>query len=171
MKSMKTTTRLILAAIAIAAFGVGSSETLRGQEAAKKVGIGPKKGSENIFFEISGDKRRVLVNTKVCLRQGQLEQLLTRKRTKEHEAILVADIDVRDLHYALLLTGAEPGSPVTFLPKFLPPSGTVIKITLEYKENGKIIRRPAQDWIRDAKTKKALSSDWVFAGSRLFKNP
>lgn len=171
MKSMKTFAPLILAAISIAACGVGFLENLWGQGAAKKVGIGPKKGSENIFLEINGAKRRVLVNTKVCLRQGQLEQLMTRKRTKEHEAILVADIDARDLHQALLLAGAEPGSPVTFLPKFTPPSGTAIKISLEYQENGKTIRRPAQDWIRDVKTKKALATDWVFAGSRLFKDP
>ena len=69
------------------------------------------------------------------------------------------------------LTGAEPGAPVTFLPKFIPPSGTTIKISLEYQDNGKSVRRPAQDWIRDVKTKKALASDWVFAGSRLFKDP
>ena len=167
----KTPATLIFFTLAAVTISLGCSGNLHGKVAVKKVGIGPKKGSENIFLEVNGDKRRVLVNTTVCLRQGQLEQLLTRKRTKEHEAILVADIDARDLHKALLLTGAEAGSPVTFLPKFLPPSGTAIKITLEYQENGKTVRRPAQDWIRDAKTKKALASDWVFAGSRLFKNP
>ena len=42
---------------------------------AKKLPIG-----KNVFLEIDGTKRRVLVATTVCLRMGQLEQLLTRKR-------------------------------------------------------------------------------------------
>lgn len=128
----------------------------------------------NVTVEIEGDKPRiirVLVESRVCLRQGQLEQLLTRKRTKEHESVLAADVDARDIHKALLVAGAEAGSPVKFLPKLTPPTGTVVKVWLQYKENGKEIRRPAQDWIRDAKTGKALGADWVFAGSRLFRDP
>src|SRR5690242_70618 len=62
---------------------------------------------KNIFIETQGETRRVLVKAEVCLREGLLEQLLTRKRTKEHEAILAADIDARDLHFALTLSGAE----------------------------------------------------------------
>ena len=112
----------------------------------------------NVTLEIEGkDKRRVVVAATVCLRQGQLEQLLTRKRTKEHEAILVADVDASKVHAALLATGAEAGSPVKFLPKPAPPTGTTIKVWLEYKEGGKTVRRPAQDWIRDIKTKKPLA--------------
>src|SRR5687768_13726115 len=64
---------------------------------AKKAPVG-----KNVYLEIEGDKRRVLVQAQVCLRQGQLEQFLTRKRTKEHEAILAADIDARDVHTGLM---------------------------------------------------------------------
>ena len=137
-----------------------------GQE-TKKFPIGRK----NVFLEIEGTKKRVLVSSKVCLRMGQLEQLLTRAGQKEHEAPLTADLDAKDIHTALLLAGAEPGSPVKFVPKLTPPTGTVIKVTLEYQEKGKTIRRPAQDWIRDIKTQKQLEHDWVFAGSRLFFDP
>lgn len=139
---------------------------LLGQAPAKKVPMG-----KGITLEVEDGKRRVLVEAQVCLREGQLEQLLTRKRTKEHEAVLVADIDARELHRALLLAGGEAGSPVKFQPKFTPPTGSSIKVTVEYKQNGKTIRRPAQDWIRDTKAKKPLATDWVFAGSRLFKDP
>ena len=126
---------------------------------------------KNITLEVSPDKtRRVLVNAEVCLRQGILEQLLTKKRTKEHEAILAADIDARDLHAALMVAGAEPGKPVSYDPKFTPPTGTTVKIFLEYEEKGKKIRVPAQQWIRNFKTKKDLHTDWVFAGSRLEPN-
>ena len=58
----------------------------------KKVQIG-----KNIFLEVQGQQRRVRVNAEVCLREGMLEQLVTKKRQKEHEAILAADIDAREL--------------------------------------------------------------------------
>src|SRR5438876_12261260 len=108
---------------------------------AKKVEVG-----KNVFLEIQGDKRRVLVSAYVCLRQGQLEQFLTRKRTKEHEAIVAADIDARDVHTALILSGAEPGKPVQFRPKFKAASGTTIKVNLEFEDNGKKVRVPASHW-------------------------
>lgn len=130
-----------------------------------------KEIGKNVYLEIEGGKRRVLVNATVCLRKGQLEQLLTRKRTKEHEAVLSADVDARNIHLALTLAGAVEGSPVKFRPKFMPPTGGAVKISLEYAEKGKTVRVPAQSWIRNIKTKKDLDTDWVFAGSMLFQDP
>ena len=83
---------------------------------------------KNIVLETAGDMRRVRINAEVCLRQGMLEQLLTRKRTKEHEAILAADVDARDIHTALILAGAEAGKPVQFRPTYQPASGSVIDL-------------------------------------------
>jgi hypothetical protein len=100
-----------------------------------------------------------------------LEQLLTRKGQKEHEAPLAADIDARHLHAALLIAGAEPGKPVQFRPKLVAPKGTTIKIFLEYKKDGKEIRVPAQQWVKNFKSKKDLHTDWVFAGSVLIPDP
>lgn len=107
----------------------------------------------------------------MCLREGMLEQLVTRKRTKEHEAILAADIDARELHLALTLAGAEAGKVVQFRPKLVAPSGTPIKITLEYKDKDKTVRVSAREWIRNIKTKKDFASDWVFAGSVFIPDP
>ncbi len=132
---------------------------------AKKADIG-----KNVYLEVQGDKRRVLVNALVCLREGQLEQFLTRKGTKEHEAILSADVDARDIHAALIAAGAEPGKPVQFQPKYKVASGTTIKINLSYEDNGKKIEVPARTWIRDQKGKD-LNQDWVFGGSFLFTDP
>jgi hypothetical protein len=132
---------------------------------AKKV-----KAGKNVSLEIQGDKRRVLIEATVCLREGQLEMLMCRKQTKEHEAVLTADVDARDIHKALILAGAEPGSPVQFSPKFKPATGTVIKATLQYEEKGKVVTAPAQKWVRNANTKKELDQDWVFAGSRFVPN-
>src|SRR5262249_8501569 len=88
----------------------------------KRAAIAP-----NIVLEIEGQKRRVLVGASICLQKGPLEQLLTRKNTKEHEAVLTADIDARDLHKALLLAGARAGAPVQFDPKYKPARGQAIK--------------------------------------------
>jgi hypothetical protein len=133
---------------------------------AKKVEVG-----KNVFLEVQGDKRRVLVEARVCLREGALEQLLTRKNTKEHEAILSVDGDARKIHEALLLAKAEPGSPVQFTPKYVAASGQVIKVTLQYEEKGKVVTVPAQAWVKDSKTGKQMDADWVFAGSKLVDNP
>jgi len=133
-------------------------------ERVKRVDVG-----KNVAVELGGGKpARVLVRARVCLREGVLEQLLTRKGTKEHEAILAADVDARAIHTALLLAGADAGLPVRHRPKFAPPTGTVVRITLEYTDAaGKLVRVPARQWVRHVKTKKDLGHDWVFAGSHL----
>jgi hypothetical protein len=133
---------------------------------AKKVPVGP-----NILFEVDGETRKVWVSAEVCRTMGPLEQLLCRKGTKEHESVLIADIDARDLHKALMLARGEPGSPVTFRPEYKAATGSVIRITLMYEKDGKKLTVPAQDWVRDTKSMKALAHDWVFAGSRFVPDP
>jgi hypothetical protein len=132
----------------------------------KKVPVG-----DNIYLEVLPRSRRVLVNAEVCLREGALEQLLTRKNKKEHEAILSADVDARKIHEALILANAKEGSTVRWIPRFRPPTGTTIKISLVYQSKGKTVKVPARSWIKNRKTGKELESDWVFAGSMLVENP
>ena len=128
---------------------------------------------KNVTLEIldNDKKRRVLIESRVCLREGQLEQLLTRKGTKEHEAILAADVDGRDIHKALLLARATAGKPVQFVPKFRAPSGTSIKVFVQWEDHGKLRTEPAQKWVLNEKTKKDLDQDWVFTGSHLIRDP
>jgi hypothetical protein len=128
------------------------------------------KGSK-VFLEVDGDTRRVVFTAEVCRRTDVLEQLLCRKKTKEHEAILAADIDARVVHTGLVLAGAEPGSPVKFDPKRTPPRGTTIKVLLQYEEKGKTVTVPAQQWVKNVKSGKELNHEWVFAGSFLIPNP
>lgn len=130
------------------------------QPKTKKVEVG-----KNVFLEVEGDKRRVLINGIICRRTDQLEQFMCRKNTKEHEAIVSADIDAAKVHLALTLAKAEAGNPVKFQPKFMPASGTVIKVYVQWEEKGKTMKVPAQQWIKNLKTKKELEHDWVFAGS------
>jgi hypothetical protein len=130
-----------------------------------------KQIANNVFFEVQGDERRVVVSAYVVLREGRLEGLLCRKNTKEHEYILAADADASLIHAALVAAGGKAGSPVQFQPKFTPANGSSIRIRLQYQKDGKTVTVPAQQWIRDVKTKKDLDSDWVFGGSHLLPDP
>lgn len=127
--------------------------------------------AQNIYLEVQGDRRRVLVSGSICLQRGALELLMCRKDTKEHEAILTADVDARMLKQALILSNAKEGSPVKFDPKYQPAKGQAIRITVQYEEKGKIVSANTKEWIRNANNKQTLSHDWVFAGSRLIPNP
>lgn len=131
-----------------------------------------KEIGKNIFVELlPNKKRRVLISAEVCLREGQLELLLCRKSSKEHESILTADVDARLIHAALIAAQARAGSPVRFVPKYRPASGSSIKVSLQFQDKDKQVTVPAQSWLKNAKTDKPLQSDWIFAGSRLVTNP
>ena len=130
------------------------------------------KDKKNLFFEVMKDgSRRVHLLAEVCLREGPLEVLLCKMNTKEHESILHIDADGREIHFALEAAGAKAGSPVKFVPKYAEASGSRIKISLTYREKGKVKTVPAGEWIKDKKTGKDMAYDWVFAGSKLFKDP
>jgi hypothetical protein len=146
-----------------------------GSEAAKPARV---RVGKNVYFEriAQGDRRRVIIDAYVCLREGPLEQLMCRRHTKEHEAILAADVDARDIHTALLAAKAKPGSTVRYeekdnKPVIIAPTGQRIKVTLQFEEKGKVVTVPAQHWVRNIRTKKELEYDWVFAGSHFIPNP
>jgi len=141
-------------------------------------GAFPVNKNKTIWIEgIKAGPRKVHILAEVCLREGPLEVFLCKSRTKEHESILAADFDARELHLALITAGGKAGSPVQFFnqktmkEEFKPASGSKIRITLTYNLGGKPMTSLAQEWIRDVRTKTDMPYEWVFAGSRLFKNP
>jgi hypothetical protein len=148
----------------------------------------PKLDAKSEMFELQPDKslylekapdgrRRVLVAAEVCLREGPLEVFVTKKGTKEHESILRISIDARFIHAALEAAGAKVGKPVQFVnPKtmeddYKPATGAKIKTSVHYTKDGKTHTHTAQEWIANSKTKKLMTDEWVFAGSRFVKNP
>jgi hypothetical protein len=128
-----------------------------------------KELGRSLWFD--GKGRRVILRARVVFREGVLEHLMCAKGTKEHEAILATDAPPRGIHAALLLTGAEPGHPVQFVPKFEPPAGAAIAIELLWRADGKLRKSDARQWVWDEKTKTPLGIDWVFAGSVLYDDP
>lgn len=133
---------------------------------------------KSLYLEKKPDgTRRVLVTAEVCLREGPLEVFVTKKGTKEHESILRISLDARFIHAALEAAEAKVGTPVQFVnPKtmeddYKPATGTKIKTSVHYTMNGKKFTHAAQEWITNTKTKKTMTDEWVFAGSRFVKNP
>src|SRR5262249_34376580 len=128
-----------------------------------------RKLGRGIAFEVdkATGTRRVYVSAYVSIREGQLEGFLSNKN-KHYEYILVTDADAEQIHAALEAAGAVAGSPVTFGQgdKYTPANGSVIKVSVQYTQNGKQVTVRAQDWIRNAITKKPLEHEWVFGGSR-----
>ncbi|WP_162656545.1 YdjY domain-containing protein [Tuwongella immobilis] len=137
------------------------------------VKLTPLNPGKTLFLEkMANGKRRVWVQAVVCLREGPLEVFLCKKNTKEHEAILSADIDARDLHMALIVCGAKPGSPVQFVPTYQPANGSKVDVSIAMNDkDGKLKQLSAREWIRNIRTKKDMDQLWVFAGSRFLKNP
>ncbi|MCY2937140.1 MAG: YdjY domain-containing protein [Planctomycetota bacterium] len=128
--------------------------------------------SQGVFLETEGKIRRVLVETVVVLRKGQLEEFLCRKNQKEHESILAGDFDARDIHTTLLLANGKAGSPVSYQPTYKAASGSRVKVSVRHPgKDGKVLEEDARRWVKNTSTLKELESDWVFAGSSLFDNP
>jgi hypothetical protein len=124
---------------------------------------------KSIWFDPA--EKRLIVRSRVCLREGALEHLMCLSETKEHESILATDAEPRRIHAGLILVAGEPGHPVRYRPKFQPPEGPAISIELEWTQDGKPLRAPAKSWIKDERTGKTLTVDWVFGGSDLFEDP
>jgi hypothetical protein len=108
----------------------------------------------------------VIVDGQVSLREGMLEMFACTRNSKEHESIVAVNSKAFLIHAALLRLGAEQGRPAQFVPKYRPPTGTEIEVTIEWlDERGKPRTARAQDWIKDINTNKPMTHPFVFAGS------
>ena len=102
-----------------------------------------------VLIDVEG--KRLLLKTKVCLREGVLEMFCCLKQTKEHESILSIDSEAYTVHTGLLALGAKPGTPVKFQPEYSPATGTRIRLFCQWTDKeGKSHREPAEKWIRNS---------------------
>lgn len=145
---------------------------------------------------IDAQRRQVLVLGRICQRRAPLELFACLRGSKEHESVVVVDSKAYVVHAGLLAIGAEPGSPVQFVPEFKPASGTEIEVTVVWEdESGRRRQARAQDWVRDiagmysmfegvvanqfdeelnvddqSAAWKGMAYPWVFAGSQFLKD-
>ena len=102
-----------------------------------------------VLIDVEG--KRLLLKTKVCLREGVLEMLCCLKQTKEHESILTIDTEAYTVHTGLLALGAKAGTPAKFQPEFSPATGTRIRLFCQWTDkDGKSHREPAEKWVRNS---------------------
>lgn len=128
-----------------------AAASLPGTNAAakNKAGAVPLNDNGTVLLDRAGG--RLLVKAEVVLRQGALEMLACRKKSKEHESILAIDADAFVIHTGLLALKANPGGPAVYEPEFKPPHGQILKIFVTWTdETGRERREPAGSWIRES---------------------
>jgi hypothetical protein len=168
--------------------------SLRGEQpTAKQTAAGPQQQSQpstanqktasddpNIVYLtkehdlwIDKKQKQIVMKGTVAVREGNLEMFACPQQSKEYESIVaVAPRDMSAVHAGLLALGANKGHPARFNEKFIPADGTKIDVKVRWTDKqGKRQESPAQDWIRNMKTGKALEYGWVFAGSGFFVDP
>lgn len=96
------------------------------------------------------------VESEVCLHHGLLEFIACTKGSKEHESIITIKAKPRDIHTALLLLGAKPGSPAHQKAGneertrwiSVPPSGHPVEVSLVVPgQDGKGKEREIKDFV------------------------
>lgn len=118
---------------------------------------------------IDAERKAVLIDGQISLREGMLEMFACTRNTKEHESVVSANTKAYLVHAALLRLGAEAGHPVRWVPKYVPPTGSEIDVQVYWiDEKGKEKTVRAQEWVKDARTKKSMEHPWVFAGSQFW---
>ncbi|HEY1684230.1 MAG TPA: YdjY domain-containing protein [Tepidisphaeraceae bacterium] len=100
-----------------------------------------------------------------------LEMLCCVAGTHDYESVLRSGARPSQVHLGLIMLGLQCGEPAHYSEKdkrWFPPSGDEMNIEAEFIRNGKLVRIPASDLIRNIKTKKSMpETPWVFAGSRV----
>jgi len=115
--------------------------------------------------------KEMIIQGVVCARQAQLELFACLRDSKEHEAIVTCEVEAYTAYVGLTAIGAKKGTNVKFRPVYQAATGTEIEIIVKWKDKkGKVQECPAQDWIYNMQTKKAMVHPWVFAGSRFIKD-
>lgn len=186
-KELTKTSRWIVAAVLTAGLltnrpGLGQEDTATAGEPETKVedkaSLPPltkpwtRLGEGKNKVWINQTTKQVAVEGEVCLTKGYLEMFACILGTKEHESVVALHSQAFVIHAGLVGIGAKPGSPAQWRPTYKPAQGTVVNLEMEWMDKqGKRMRAPAQKWVRDLKTKKAMSHDWVFAGSLFWVDP
>lgn len=125
--------------------------------------------TDEIWIDVA--RRQVVVGARVALDAGPIEVFACPRGTKDYEAVVSTLASARLVHTALLAIGLEPGNPVSFDPDYVAATGPPVSVTLRWQDaDGTNREARGQDWVRDARTRRPLDVDWVFAGSRRWQD-
>jgi len=117
--------------------------------------------------------RRVVVDGYIALRAGQLEMLACPVGTKEHESVVAVFAKAQVVHAGLLAIGGKPGTPVAWEPTYKAPTGSEVQVIALWKDaDGKKHNVDTRQWVHELGTEKTtLGTNYVFAGSKMWKDP
>lgn len=156
-----------------ALFSVSAEESAPEKAAATPLVDRPeelKRLDANDPIWVTPDRTEVVLLGTICLREGLLEFFVCRKGSKEHESIIALDIKPYLIHAALLVIGAEKGTPARFDPEFAPPTGDEIDIRVRWRDpSGERREVRAQEMVREEKSGEPMKAPWVFTGGVLGK--
>ncbi|MEC8475496.1 MAG: YdjY domain-containing protein [Planctomycetota bacterium] len=151
----------------------------------ESIDVSPEKSVENAFgpppeakaisqrnLWVDLKNKRVYLDGYVTMREGPLEMFACPIGSKEHESIIATLARPSEVHAALLAVGSRSGTPVQFLPDFVPPTGQRIRVWICFNNlAGKFEVHDAKSWVKNTKTKATLEIDWVFSGSGFWRDP
>jgi hypothetical protein len=124
----------------------------------------------HVWIDTKG--KRVILDGYVAMTDGPLEMFACPEGTKEHESIIGTLARSKEVHAALLAVGAMRGTPVEFLPKFVPATGQRIRLWVCYRDkDGDFKAVDGRTWVKKATNGKQMEPDWVFSGSGFWKDP
>jgi len=116
--------------------------------------------------------KQVIVRGSICIQEGLLEMFACPRRTKEHESIVSVHAKASEAHATLLALGVNPGAPMIWREEYYPVHGPIMNVEVWWTDaDGKLVKRKAQDMIRNTDTGKAMASDFVFGGSEQIYDP
>jgi len=122
-------------------------------------------------IRLDKEKKIVEVDGKICLDEGQLELFACAEGGKEYETLVAIKGEAWQLHLSLLLLGLKPGGGPQFQGDATAPFGDSVIIEVQWEDNGKTIRKRAEDLMFDTKTNIAMEHvEWVFIGSKFAKD-
>lgn len=133
-------------------------------------------GPKVVEFEhirIDREKRQVVFDAEVVLREGMLELFVCIEDTKEHESILATPAEARFLHAGLTALGLTPGRAAHWSDdggeaRFLPPRGPKLDISVRWTdEDGETHEATAADWLKPTDEAADELQAWVFVGSEV----
>ncbi|MDA7873560.1 YdjY domain-containing protein [Rhodopirellula sp.] len=121
---------------------------------------------------VDAKNKRVILDGYVAMTDGPLEMFACPEGTKEHESIIGTLARSKEVHAALLAVGTMRGTPVEFLPKFVPATGQRVRLWVCYRDkDGEFKAVDGRRWVKKASTGKQMEPDWVFSGSGFWKDP
>jgi acylphosphatase len=95
--------------------------------------------------------------------KGAIEYVLVSRDGKDYESLFITEVPPQELHAAFIDIGLEPGTPAGGGSL---PQGPPVRILVDYEQGGKRVRRPAEEFVLQARTGQPLAAlPWTYTGS------